>query len=130
MKKIILTIALFYLYSTISFAGYRALTHHSRANCAGFNESVTWWYGNNFYARVESHHYPHGADPNSNDPTHHDLNTGKEFSWRHAAYHATESYGGSYSSVGLHYMYVNGKETLVTYTKAYDCAIYDGWWDY
>lgn len=110
-----------------SFSAFDGLTHHSRANCVGFNESVTWWFNHPIVARVVSKHYPEcllGKDRNM-----HEINTGKSDSWRHAAYHPTESYGGTYCVVGNHYMYKKGVEHLIQSESVNDCAIYDGWWD-
>ncbi|MBA2651477.1 MAG: hypothetical protein H0U73_04315 [Tatlockia sp.] len=111
-----------------SYAGFNALTHHSRANCAGFNESVTWWWNHPVSSRVESYHYNFGRI-NPNDNTHHYILTSKTSSTRHAAYHATESYYGDYSVTGYHYMYVNGQERCVQITGTTNCSQYDGWWD-
>lgn len=38
-------------------AGVVAPTAHSRANCGGFNESITWHLGHSYWWRVESHHF-------------------------------------------------------------------------
>lgn len=114
--------------SLSSFSGIDGLTHHSRANCAGFNETVTWWLGHSVSARVESHHYPEcllGRDRNK-----HIVQTVKSSSWRHAAYHPTESYSGTYCVVGNHFMYIKGVEHLIQSESVTDCNIYDGWWDY
>lgn len=126
MRKTIGLVAL--LISAISFSAIDALSHHSRANCAGFNESVTWWLGHPIISRVVSHHYPEcllGKDRNK-----HIVETPKNSSWRHAAYHATESYNGTYCVVGNHYMYIRGIEHLIQSESVIDCNIYDGWWDY
>jgi hypothetical protein len=60
----------------------------------------------------------------------HMLQTAKTSSYRHAAFHATESYGGTYCVVGNHYMYIRGVEHFVQSESVTDCNIYDGWWDY
>ena len=60
----------------------------------------------------------------------HVVKTEKRNGWRHAAYHATESYGGTYCVVGNHYMYKKGVEHLVQSDSVIDCNIYNGWWDY
>ncbi len=113
--------------STASFSAFDGLTHHSRANCAGFNETVTWWFNHPVVARVEGRHYPEcllGRDTHM-----HTLKTEKSNSWRHAALHATESYGGTYCVVGSHFMYMKGVEHLIQSESVQDCSIYDGWWD-
>lgn len=110
-------------------AGFYGLTHHSRSNCAGFNESVTWWAFHSFLARVNSYHYPHGKSK-PNDTANHVIKLSKTYEFRHAAYHVNEAYeDDDYSVVGEHYMYVNGKEQMAAITFAKDCSIYDGWWD-
>jgi len=126
MKKT--TGILLLLISIPSFTAIDALSHHSRANCVGFNETVTWWLGHSVISRVESMHYPECL--RGSKKYMHVLKTEKTRSWRHAAYHATESYGGSYCVVGNHYMYVRGVEHLVQSESVTDCSIYNGWWDY
>lgn len=108
-------------------AGVWGPTAHSRANCAGFNESITWHAGHSYYWRVESHHFPSGWDHPA-----HILNTGTQNTWRAAAYHATEAYssrGDKWWVNGFHFYYPNGKELLDVMTSVGDCSIYDGWWD-
>lgn len=103
-------------------------TAHSRANCAGFNESITWHLNNAYWWRVESHHFP----PGWSRPLH-ILNTGTNHTWRAAAYHATEAYssrGDKWWVNGFHFYYPDGThERLDTMTSVGDCSIYDGWWD-
>jgi hypothetical protein len=114
--------------SSLSHAGFYEPTAHSRANCAGFNESVTWDGIQSFNWRVESHHFRDISWPG---PTH-ILNTGTVYTWRAAAYHATEAYssrGDKWYVRGFHFYYPDGKERLDVITTAVDCSIYDGWWD-
>jgi len=110
----------------VAHAGVVATTAHSRANCVGFNESITWYLGHSFWWRVESHHF---LTVNSARPEH-VLNTGKSYTWRAAAYHPTESYTGHWYVRGYHYYYPYGNEVLDVTTGATDCNIYDGWWDH
>ena len=80
-----------------------------------------------YYWRVESHHYPE----NWTYPLH-IINTGTNYTWRAAAYHATEAYssrGDKWWVNGYHFVYPNGQERLDVMTSAKDCNIYDGWWD-
>jgi hypothetical protein len=126
--KVFIGIALSVLLFT-SNAGIIAPTAHSRANCIGFNESITWYLGHSYWWRVESHHYSSEHDTRPR----HILNTGAHLTWRAAAYHATEAYssrGDHWYVVGYHFFYPNGREVLDTITKASNCNIYDGWWDY
>jgi len=127
MKKTTIGIVLILAMSN-SHAGFKGLTHHSRANCAGFNETVTWWAGHSFLGRVESLHYDYGLSHPDNT-THHTLKTGKANTWRHAAYHGTESWFGDFYVQGFHYMYVNGREVCALISSSTDCSQYDGWWD-
>ena len=110
-------------------AGVAGPTAHSRANCAGFNESITWYLWNSYWWRVESHHFPNNQ---ATRPAHM-LDTGTQFTWRAAAFHATEAYssrGDTWFVNGFHFYYPNGKERFDALTSASDCNIYDGWWDY
>ena len=113
--------------SPVVHSGAWTVTTHSRANCGGFNESITWWLGHAFLWRVESHHFPKGWTY-----PHHILKTPKETTWRSAAYHATEAYssrGDKWWVNGFHFYYPNYKEVLDVMTSAGDCSIYDGWWE-
>lgn len=116
------------LVSNSSYTGIVSPTAHSRANCAGFNESITWHLNNAYWWRVESHHFP----PGWSRPLH-ILNTGTNHTWRAAAYHATEAYssrGDKWWVNGFHFYYPDGThERLDTMTSVGDCSIYDGWWD-
>jgi hypothetical protein len=115
--------------SISSYAGVAAPTAHSRANCGGFNESITWQLGHSYWWRVESHHFLSIGDARPN----HVINTGKNMTWRAAAYHATEGYstrGDRWYVAGYHFYYPNGREVLDVTTMAIDCSIYDGWWDH
>lgn len=121
-KSIIATL----LISSAAHAGLWGPTAHSRANCAGFNETVTWQAGHSYLWRVESHHYPKGWTR-----PHHILKSNREVTWRSIAYHATEAYssrGDGWWVTGYHFFYPNGKEILDTMTSVGDCSIYDGWW--
>lgn len=109
------------------YAGLAGVTAHSRANCAGFNESVTWYAGHYYDWRVESHHFPEGWS----QPLH-ILNTGTQNTWRAIAYHGTEAYstrGDAWWVNGFHFYYPNGRERLDVMTSVGDCSIYDGWWN-
>jgi len=128
MKKTILALSILAM-PMISQAGVITPTAHSRANCVGFNESITWHLGHSYMWRVESHHYPKGW-------THpvHIMNTGTHVTWRAAACHPNEAYssrGDQWYVNGFHFYYPDGsKERLDTMTGVGDCSIYDGWWDH
>ena len=51
IKRIALIIFAFWL-PMVAHAGIASATAHSRANCLGFNESVTWYLGHSFWWRV------------------------------------------------------------------------------
>ncbi len=111
-----------------SYAGVAGVTAHSRANCAGFNESVTWHLGHTYWWRVIGDHYPN----NKATKPKHTLDTKKQWGYRAIAYHATEAYssrGDTWWVNGYHYYYPFGEETLDVMTSVGDCSIYDGWWD-
>lgn len=113
-------------------AGFWGNTAHSRANCAGFNESVTWNAHASHYWRVESHHY---NNPEPKPPVH-ILNSGMNLTWRAYAGHITEAYstrGDNWRVAGYHFFMPNDtpneRERIDVITNAADCDIYDGWWD-
>lgn len=128
LTGIIITASLIFFLSSLSYAGFHGLTHHSRANCFGFNESVTWWAGNPVAAYVVSTHYPYAK--NGDTDTFHRLATPKLVSWRHPAFHTNESYAfGTYIVDGLHFMPDGGgRYILVWHSNSGDCSEYDGWW--
>lgn len=130
MRKIVILLLLFPLYV---HAAFNKPTAHSRANCAGFNESVTWHAFHSYWWRVESHHY---INKYQYQPAH-ILNTGTAFTWRAAAFHATEAYssrGDRWFVQGFHFYHPpdglpTDIERIDVITTAEDCNIYDGWWD-
>ena len=119
-------------FANSSTAGIYSETFHSRANCVGFNESISWELGKSHWWRVESFHY---ASKTDTVPSH-IIATEKALTWRSAAYHATESYsthGDNWFVRGYHFSFPfgpNGLEWLQAYTTASGCNIYDGWWDH
>lgn len=126
MKRKILTIFLLTVLTSsgISTAGVMTLTHHSRANCASFNESVSWHLRHSYWLWVVSRHrYPNKYD--------HQLVVDWAITWRAAAYHTNEGYGG-WTVEGHHWM--RDSEASLPYQVAQefvaDCSIYDGWWDH
>lgn len=130
MKKVFMSLCLLGV-SFVSHAGVAATTAHSRANCGGFNESITWYLGHYFDWRVESHHF---LSIKHTTPAH-VINTGKMHTWRAAAYHPNEAYssrGDSWYVAGYHFWYPSNskKERLDTTTMAVDCGLDSGWWDH
>lgn len=129
MKKVLILISILISLSPSIYPGVKRVTVHSRANCAGNNESITWWLGHTrIWRAVSEHlrggHYIHLVDTGYND------------TWRAAAVHWNESWT-SYLYVvnGLHYIQMRdgphaGQRFLTSKTFADDCNIYDGWWDY
>ena len=114
-----------------AIAGWDGTTAHSRANCLN-NESITWWFGHSFFWRVASFHYPEYSDRNH----FHFQNSGYTKTWRQGVVHWGEPQG-KYWPIGRWYVYayhfwwdeVHNREVYDTNTDAYDCKIYDGWWD-
>ena len=106
-------------------AGVIELTYHSRANCVGFNESISWHLGHSNLLKTYSDHI---YNPTSSA---HEVVDNWRATWRSAAYHATESYKrDQYTVIGLHWMEVAGTRKRITVTVVKDCSIYDGWWDH
>lgn len=105
-------------------AGLHALTYHSRANCQGFNETVSWhaWHNYWFWTVSRHRHKKKGID--------HQIVANWSNTWRSAAYHATEGYG-NWTVEGHHWVKQNefGMPYEVTNEFVGDCSIYDGWWD-
>lgn len=130
MKKLILGCI---LAAPIVHAGFNGNTAHSRANCGGFNESITWNALASHWWEVHSLHYLslHETYPD------HIIKDLSRYTWRSAAYHAKEGYssrGDEWYVIGYHFYVPNDnpnkyKKQLDRTTGATDCNIYDGWWD-
>lgn len=112
------------LFSSSTHAGFAAFTMHSRANCGGFNESISWHFGHSYNLLTYSRH----TNPKANWGCY--FNSGGwDDTWRSAACHFAEGYGG-WHVTGYHYTRDNNyNERLMEITEADDCNIYDGWWD-
>lgn len=122
LKSILATLLLFF--TGLTNAGVVAFTMHSRANCVGFNESISWHLGYSYWLRTKSQHI-------YDSQIQHTVDTGKEYTWRSAAYHVGDSFMSGWSVRGLHYGYgEKGQIQLYEITYARDCSIYDGWWDH
>ncbi len=126
MKKAILSL-LFICIWTSANAAVNILTHHSRANCGGFNESISWELNHNWWLFVSSQHIniQTGA-------VIHVLSSGWQLTWRNAMYHYPEpSWGWAWRVHGQHYMLMsNGQGFLAAEEDVSDCSIYDGWWNH
>ena len=122
MKFIYLTS--FLLFSIAANAGIAEFTMHSRANCVGFNESISWHLGHSYWLRTESVHMKGGK-------VQHIVGTKKELTWRSAAYHVGDESLSGWTVQGIHYGYTTDhKQILWAITSVTDCSIYDGWWDH
>lgn len=121
MKKIIMLIVVLFLSETV-YAGFKALTWHSRANCLTINESITWEFNKKHTLRTISEHY----NPTDNDR--HQFDTYWDITWRSAAIHFGEGYGGWIVN-GHHQVYEDNKIKDLYTLNVSDCKIYDGWWD-
>lgn len=115
------------LVSFNSWAGFSATTCHSRANCATFNESITWNYLEAHWWQVISTHTPrHGAP--------HVMDTGMHYTRRAAAVHvgeATDVKNNPWKVQGMHFYQACStcKKVYDYYTESVDCSGYNGWWD-
>lgn len=125
MKKIISSISLIssLVMSLNASAGLVNLTFHSRANCMGFNETVTWHAGHTYQLWTVSRHRFRGEQLD------HQLVANWAQTWRSAAFHTTEGYA-DWTVEGHHWTRDN--EWTMPYQLAEevvsDCSIYDGWW--
>jgi hypothetical protein len=106
--------------SSHALAGIHSFTMHSRANCVN-NESISWWLFHKLLLRTRSLHNFHGR--------YHVVDTGWHATWRSAAVHWGEGTGGWFVT-GYHYISNGRTARLIRDTKASNCNIYDGWWDY
>lgn len=111
-------------------AGFYASTAHSRGNCAGFNESITWNWNESHWWEVKSLHIKKkGVGPGD-----HQIWIPMTYTWRAAAFDwgrdPINFTKDSYWVQGYHfYMAYNGKRIYDVYTQSGDCSGYDGWWD-
>jgi hypothetical protein len=124
LKKTLLALAISIGATSATHAGALAWTSHSRANCAGVNESITWYALGADYWRVFSVH-------NYKNPTYtHTQNTFLQYSWRIAVVHFNEAIGtmsDGWFVQGYHFVWRNGKEQYEWYTEGTDCSGWDGW---
>lgn len=121
MKYIVMGILLF---SSTAYAGINGYTAHSRANCVN-NESISWWLGHSFKARVTAEHWYKGKLT-------HRIDTGWQNNWRIAAVHWKEPIqtSNNWGVRSYHYRDNGNGSYLSDKIDAVDCFIYDGWWDY
>lgn len=111
-------------------AGFYASTAHSRANCSGFNESITWNWNEYHWWQVRSVHFKQSG----NGPDTHELNAWMAYTWRAAAFDFWKDPAGpnanQYWVQGYHfYMAYDGSVVYDAYTQSGNCSGYDGWWD-
>lgn len=121
MKKIIIVLALL---PVITNAGVRALTIHSRANCAN-NESISWHLNNPHELKTISVHRKQDRWGSYS----HVVETPWKNTWRSAAVCWGEGYSG-WSVVGYHYIRERGTQKLLGRTTATNCNLDRGWWNY
>ncbi len=107
------------------YAGIAGLTIHSRANCAGVNESISWHANNPHYLRTTSEH----LDIKSGQK--HFEDTGFQNTWRSAIVHWTEAVTGIWTVAGNHWEYFpkTGTTKFLGGEVVSSCTIYNGWWD-
>lgn len=109
--------------STISNAGAFKTTCHSRANCAGINESITW-------NGVEEHWWRVFSVHRSLKRGTHNENTFMKYGHRCAVVHALDGIDlyDPWTVEGYHFfMDLNGYEVYDCYTYAMTCNITEGW---
>lgn len=123
--KLKLAIGLLVL-SIPAYAGVAGLTMHSRAFCAGINESISWDKTHSWPLSTDSDHWPLDKRISM-----HRVSTGWENTWRSAAIHYSEGLGMMGWVVDGYHYFLNpqNKPVLLASERVYDCSIYDGWWD-
>jgi hypothetical protein len=98
------------------------LTIHSRANCFGNNESISWDLTHDYILNTRSDHYYKGVYQ-------HSIVTGWRNTWRSAAVHWAEGFN-DWKVHGRHYIaYKLGDVIPLGEEWVSDCSIYNGWWD-
>lgn len=111
-------------------AGFYGNTAHSRGNCYGFNESITWNWSEYHWWEVRSIHFRQkGKGPDT-----HQITDFMSYTWRSAAFDFWKDPAGSnadqYWVQGYHYyMAYDGSKVYDNYTQSGDCSGYTGWWD-
>lgn len=113
--------------SITSFAGFHNLTHHSRANCGGVNETISWQFNYVYPMCISS---IHTKVVNKNHIIHHYEHSFWLMTWRAAIVHWPEALKETWEVEGRHWMLTeNNMPYLVKREIVKDCSIYDGWWD-
>jgi len=111
-------------------AGFYGNTAHSRGNCYGFNESITWNWSEYHWWKVDAIHFRvKGKGPDT-----HRLTAPMAYTWRAAALDFWQDPAGEkadhYLVQGYHYyMAFDGSVVYDAYTQSTDCGGYNGWWD-
>jgi len=109
-----------------TYAALNGLSYHSRANCGGFNESISWDFTVYRYLATASYHF-------ASTKLKHITEAFKAYTWRSAAYHwyNKDDYNPDVTKViGFHYLSTDSVNyNLQATTSATGCNIYDGWWD-
>ena len=116
--------------TSVSNAGFYANTAHSRGNCMGFNESITWNWSEYHWWEVKSVHFRERGS----GPITHDITAFMQYTWRCAAldFWADPAGGNAdnYWVQGYHFfMNSNGQKIFDVYTQSGNCSGYNGWWD-
>ncbi len=125
-----IAISLLLLINAPAHAGWNGNTAHSRANCLGFNESITWNWTESHWWEVKSIHFRQKG----NGPNTHEILARMAYTWRAAAFDFWKDPAGpnadQYWVQGYHfYMDDYGAKIFDVYTQSGDCKLYDGWWD-
>ena len=128
MKKIIglLTVIIFSALTTsITHAGFKGLTIHSRANCMSINENIAWDFTQQWTLWTKSRH-----TRMNNVHDWHENSTGWETTRRNAIVHWTEAPPGvEWQVYGEHWMLVNNRVVVLGSELVTTCTLYNGWWD-
>ena len=110
----------FLLLCSNGYAAFNGLSHHSRANCVGFNETISWDMTQlHTMAVISVHFLP--------DNTEHKLVYKLTDTLRAHAYDVGDLQKALIA--GFHYMLLGNNILLVQEDYVTDCSIYDGWWN-
>lgn len=140
MKKSLLLLLFFYSVN-FSYAAMKGLTHHSRANCLGINETISWDGTSRHKLAIVSKHFK-SEQITGGDLIHINTDPASRIydydsfinTWRAAIVHVGEARGKTKWRVeGVHYVYYINMFNQYNYdiysTTTIDCDLYNGWWN-
>lgn len=126
MKRIIFLLLCF---SAIPVhAAINGFSVHSRANCLGFNESISWDATHIWLLATTSYH-----ENNDDHRKSHEMRDDARWTKWSNAFHSNESYNprGPYMVTGNHWRhYTDNTFHKEGWERVSNCSIYNGWWEW